>query len=130
VLAFPVEKMKESLAAYRADAPALVKPGEKEKVSVKGGEVRFGKPEDAQKSIETVLAERLADDGLEVSDDGATALAVQWKEMEGKTLQEVKGGTPFGRGGTPTGRTVQSTAGELQMKWTSQDGKTTIYEHT
>jgi hypothetical protein len=77
-----------------------------------------------------VLAERLADDGLEVSDDGATAVAVQWKEMAGKTLQEVQGGTPFRGGGTPTGRTVQSTAGELQIKWTSKDGKTNIYEHT
>jgi hypothetical protein len=130
VLPFPAGQMKQSLAAYRGDAPAIVKPGEKVKVSVKVGEVRFGKPEDAKKSIETVIAERLADDGLEVSDDGATALAVQWKEMEGKTLQEVKGGTPFGRGGTPTGRTVQSTAGELQIKWTSKDGKKIIYEHT
>ncbi|MGE5191678.1 MAG: WD40 repeat domain-containing protein [Deltaproteobacteria bacterium] len=130
VLPFPAEKMKQSLAAYRGDAPAVVKPGEKVKVSVKVGEVRFGKPEDAQKSIETVLAERLADDGLEVSDEGSTALAVQWKEMAGQTLQEVKGGTPFGRGGTPTGRSVQSTAGERQIKWTSKDGKTKIYEHT
>jgi hypothetical protein len=50
--------------------------------------------------------------------------------MAGQTLQEVKGGTPFGRGGTPTGRSVQSTAGELVIKWTSKDGKTKIYEHT
>lgn len=130
VLPFPAEKLKKSLDAYRSDVPAVVKPGEKVKITVKVSEVRFGKPDDAKTSIETVLAERLADDGLEVSDDGSTAIAVQYKEKAGKTLQEIKGGTPFRGGGVPTGRTVQSTAGEFSIKWTSKDGKTKIYEHT
>jgi hypothetical protein len=129
VLPFPADKLKKSIDAYRSDAAAIIKPGEKVKVTVKVGEVRFGKPEDAKTSIETVLAERLADDGLEVSDDGSTLMAVQYKESAGKTLQERKGGTPFG-GGVLTGRSVQSTAGELVIKWTSKDGKTKIYEHT
>jgi len=130
VLPFPSEKLKKSLDAYRSDMPAIVKPGEKVKLSVKVTEVRFGKPDDARQSIETVLAERLADDGLEVGDDGSTAMTVQYKEKAGKTLQEVKGGTPFRGGGVPTGRSIQSTAGELVIKWTSKDGKTKIYEHT
>ena len=130
VLPFPAEKLKKTLDAYRSDAAAIVKPGEKVKLTVKVGEVRFGKPDEARQSLETVLAERLADDGLEVADDGSTVMAIQYKETVGKTLQEVKGGTPFRGGGVPTGRTVQSTAGELSIKWTSKDGKTKIYEHT
>lgn len=129
VLSFPAEKLKKSIDAYRQDVAAIVKPGEKVKVNVKVGQVRFGKPDEAKTSIETVLAERLADDGLEVSDEGSTVMAVQYKEAAGKVLQETKGGTPFG-GGVPTGRSVQSTAGELQIKWTSKDGKTKIYEQT
>lgn len=129
VLPFPSAKLQKTLEAYRSDGPAIIKPGEKVKVTVKVGEVRFGKPDEAKQSIETVLAERLADDGLEVSEDGGTVLAVQYKEMAGKTLQEVKGGNPIRGGGTPTGRTIQSTAGELQIKWTTKDGKTKVYEH-
>lgn len=128
VLPFPAQKLQKTLEAYRSEGPAIIKPGEKVKVTVKVGEVRFGKPDEAKQSIETVLAERLADDGLEVSDEGTTVLAVQYKEMAGKVLQEVKGGTIRG-GGTPTGRTVQSTAGELQIKWTTKDGKTKVFEH-
>lgn len=129
VLPFPADKIEKSFQAYRKeDTKALVKPGEKVKVTVKVTEVRFGRVDEAQKSIETVIAERLAEDGLEVGADGTTVMAVQYQEKVGKTLQEVKGGTVFG-GGTPTGKTVQSTAGELQIKWTSKDGKTTIYEH-
>jgi hypothetical protein len=130
VLPFPADELKKSLAAYRSDAAAIVKPGEQVKLTVKVGEVRFGKPEEARKSIETVLAERLADDGLEVSDGGSTALSVTYKETAGKTLQEIKGGTPFKGGGVPTGKTVQSTAAELVIHWTSKDGKTSIYDHT
>jgi hypothetical protein len=128
-LPFPSAKLKAALDAYRNDAPAIVKPGEKVKVTVKVGEVRFGKPDDAKQSIETVLAERLADDGLEVADDGGTVMAIQYKETAGKTLQEFKGGSPIRGGGVPTGRSVQSTAGQLEIKWTSKDGKTKIYEH-
>jgi hypothetical protein len=129
VLPFPSAELKKSMEAYRGDAPAFVKPGEKVKVAVKVGEVRFGKPDDAKQSIETVLAERLADDGLEVAEDGSTAMTVQYKEKAGKTLQEVKGGSIRG-GGVATGRSIQSTAGEMVIKWTSKDGKTKIYEHT
>ncbi|HEY2253523.1 MAG TPA: hypothetical protein VGH74_20755, partial [Planctomycetaceae bacterium] len=68
-------------------------------------------------------------DGLEVGDEGRTLLTVNYKEGVGQTLQEVKGGNRRG-GGVPTGRTVQSTSGELQLKWTTKDGKTKIYEHT
>ncbi len=127
VVPFPSAKLQKTLDAYRSDGPALLKPGAKVRVTVKVGEVRFGKPEEAKQSIETVLAERLADDGLEVSDDGGTVMAVEYKETAGKTLQEVKGGTIRG-GGTPTGRSVQSTAGELQIKWTTKDGKTNVFE--
>jgi hypothetical protein len=132
VVPFPSEKLKKTLDAYYSDAAAIVKPGEKVKLTVKVTEVRFGKPDDARQTLETVLAERLADDGLEVADDGSTAMAIQYKETVGKTLQEVKGGSRIrgGADGVPTGRTVQSTAGELSIKWTSKDGKTTIYEHT
>jgi hypothetical protein len=129
VLPFPSAELKKSMEAYRADVPAFVKPGEKVKVTVKVGEVRFGKPDDARQSIETVLAERLADDGLEVGDDGSTAMTVQYKEKAGKTLQEVKGGSIRG-GGVATGRSIQSTAGEMVIKWTSKDGKTKLYEQT
>jgi len=130
VLPFPADKIEKSFAAYRKEeTKALVKPGEKVKLTVKVGEVRFGKPADAQKSIETALTERLAEDGLEVGDDGASLMAIQYQEKAGKVLQEVKGGTILG-GGTPTGRAIQSTAGEMQIKWTSKDGKTKIYEHT
>jgi hypothetical protein len=129
-LPFPAAELKKSLDAYRSDAAAIVKPGERVKITVKVGEVRFGKPDEARQSIETVLAERLADDGLEVSDDGSTSLSVQYKETAGKTLQEVKGGTPFKGGGVPTGKTVQSTAAEVVIHWTSKDGKTAIYDHT
>jgi hypothetical protein len=129
VLPFPAEKLEKTLAAYLGDVPAIIKPGEKVKVVVKVGAVRFGKPDEAKKAIETVLAERLAEDGLEVSDDGNTVLAIEYKEMAGKVLQEFKGGNAFG-GGVATGRSVQSTAGEVTMKWASKDGKTKIFEHT
>lgn len=124
---FPAEKLAQAVEAYRGQGTALVKPGEKVKLSVKVSEVRFGKPADAQKSLETVLAERLAEDGLEVADDGSTVMTVQYKETAGKVLQEFKGGSPLGKGGVATGRSVQSTAGELKIKWTSKDGKTQIY---
>ncbi|MBS0266094.1 MAG: WD40 repeat domain-containing protein [Planctomycetes bacterium] len=127
-LAFPAAQLEKTLAAYRSDGPAIIKPGEKVKLTVKVGDVRFGKPDEAKKSIEEVLTERLAEDGLEVDDEGATVLNIQYKEMAGKTLQEVKGGDRLGRGGTATGKTVQSTAGEVQIKWTTKDGKTKIYE--
>ena len=130
VLPFPSEKLAASIAAYRGDAEALVKPGEKVKVKVEVKSVRFGKPAEAKESIERVLAERLADDGLEVSDEGTTTMTVQYKEAAGKTLQEVKGGSLTGRGGVPTGKTIQSTAGELKMKWASSDGKTIIFQET
>ena len=130
VLPFPSEKLAASIVAYRGDGEALVKPGEKVKVTVQVKEVRFGKPADAKTSIEKVLAERLADDGLEVSDDGSTAMVVNYKETAGKTLQEVKGGNPIRGGGVPTGRSIQSTAGELKIKWTSKDNKTVIFEDT
>ena len=131
VVPFPAEKLEQTLAAFHADAPAIVKPGEKVKLTVKVGEVRFGKPAEAKTSIENALAERLAEDGLEIAADGATLMTVQYKETLGKTLQEVQGVNRFNplAGGTPTGRSVQSTAGELQIKWTSKDGKTTIYNH-
>ncbi|HET6880686.1 MAG TPA: hypothetical protein VFI31_11055 [Pirellulales bacterium] len=129
-LPFPADKLKASLKAYRGDAPALVKPGEKVKLSVKVSQVRFGKPADAEVALTDVLAERLADDGLEAADEGSTAVSVQYKEGTGKTLQEFKGGNLIGRGGVATGRTVQSTSAELAIKWTSADGKATIYEHT
>ena len=57
-------------------------------------------------------------------------MTVQYKEAAGKTLQEVKGGSLTGRGGVPTGKTIQSTAGELKMKWASNDGKTIIFQET
>ena len=128
VITFPAEPLQKTLEAYRSDAPAVIKPGEKVQVKVIVGAVRFGKPEDTKKSIEEVLASRLADDGLEVSPEGTTLLTLKYKEGAGKTLQEVKGGTIFG-GGTPTGRTVQSTSGEVEMVWTTKDGKTKLYEH-
>jgi hypothetical protein len=129
VLPFPADKIEKSFAAYRkADTKALVKPGEKVKVTVMVSEVRFGRVTEATKSIETVIAERLAEDGLEVADDAPTWMHIQYSEKEGKTLQEVKGGTVFG-GGTATGKSVQSTAGELQIKWSTADGNTVIYEH-
>ena len=118
--------------AFHQDAAALVKPGEKVALTVKVGEVRFGLPAEAQESIENALAERLADDGLEIDDDGTTMMRVQYKESLGNTLQEIKGGNPLNPrrgGGVPTGRSVQSTAGELLIQWTSKDGKTKIYEH-
>lgn len=126
---FPAEMLKKSLAAYRGDVPALVKPGEKVKLNVKVSQVRYGQSADAEAVLADVLAERLADDGLEAGDDGATAMSVHYQEGTGKTLQEIKGGNLRGRGGVPTGRTVQSTSAELDIKWTSRDGKT-IYEHT
>lgn len=129
-LAFPTDKLKKSLAAYRGDAPALVKPGEKVKLSVKVQQVRFGKPAEAEEALMAALAERLADDGLEAADDGPTAISVQYTEAAGKTLQEVKGGNLLGRGGVATGRTVQSTSAELAIKWTSKDSKSKVYEHT
>ena len=66
-------------------------------------------------------------DGLEVSPTGTTVLAVQYQETAGKVLQEVQGGTIFG-GGTPTGRSVQSTAGDVKISWTSADKKTKVFE--
>jgi hypothetical protein len=129
-LPFPAEELKHSLAAYRGDAPASIKPGEKVRLSVKVSQVRFGKPTDAEAALASVLAERLADDGLEAGDDGPTTMSVRYKEVTGKTLQEFKGGNVPGRGGVATGRTVQSTSAELTIEWTSGDGKTTIYEHT
>lgn len=130
VTPFPSEKLAKSIDAYRGSTPALVKPGEKVKLTVEVGEVRFGKPEDTKKGIERALAERLAEDGLAVADDGATVMTIQYKETAGKTLQEVKGGTPLGGGGVATGRSVQSTAGELKLAWTSKDGNTPIYTET
>lgn len=129
VVPFPAQKLKKSLAAFHKDSPALVKPGAKVKLIVKVNEVRFGTPAEAQQSIENALAERLAEDGLEVDEGGATILAVQYKEGVGSTLQEFTGGNRFGVGGTATGRSVQSTAAELKLKWTSKDRKTKIYEH-
>ena len=129
VTPFPSEKLKASIEAYRSDADALIKPGEKVKLTVNVKEVRFGKPADAKTSIEKVLAERLADDGLEVSDEGTTVMIVNYKETAGKTLQEVKGGSIRG-GGVPTGRSIKSTAGELKLKWTSKDLKTVIFDDT
>lgn len=128
VLPFPAEKLKKTVEAYNSGAPALVKPGEKVKVTIKVTEVRFGKPDEAKAALEGVLTDRLADDGLEVGDDGSTTIAITYKEKAGKVLNEVKGGTPFGRGGQATGKTIQSTAAELTIKWTSKDGKTKIYE--
>jgi hypothetical protein len=128
VLDFPAAAMEKTLEAYRNDAPAIIKPGEKVQVKVVVGEVRHGKPDEAKKSIEEVLASRLADDGLEVDPAGGTVLTLKYKEMAGKVLQEVKGGNIFG-GGTPTGRTVQSTAGEVEIVWTTKDAKTKLYEH-
>lgn len=128
LLEFPAAALEKSLEAYRSDVPAVIKPGEKVRVKVTVSEVRFGKPEDAKKAIQDVLASRLADDGLEVADDGNTQLTLKYKELAGKTLQEVKGGTIFG-GGTPTGRTVQSTSGEVEIVWTTSDSKTKLYEH-
>ena len=134
VLPFPAAELKKSLDAYRSDAAAIVKPGERVKVTVKVGEVRFGTPDEARKSIETVLAEAApsADDGLEVSDDGSTSLSVQYKETAGKTLQGSEGGARLSKGAvSPTGeKTVQSTAAEVVIHWTSKDGKTGIYDHT
>ncbi len=130
VLPFPAEKLKKSVEVYRNDGAAIVKPGEKVKLTVKVSEVRFGKPEEAKQALETVIAERLADDGLEVSDEGSTTIAVQYKEKAGKVLQEATGGDRLGRGAVLTGRSIQSTAGELQISWTSKDGKTKIYEQT
>lgn len=129
-LPFPAEKLEKSLAAYRGDAPALVKPGEKVKLSIKVGQVRFGKPADVEEALESVLADRLADDGLEAGDDGPTTISVQYKEGTGKTLQEFQGGDRRGRGGVATGRSVQSTSAELTIKWTAGGGKNVLYEHT
>ncbi|MBS0205029.1 MAG: hypothetical protein JSS49_19145 [Planctomycetes bacterium] len=128
VVPFPAEDLEQALTDYRSDKPALIKPGEKVKVVVKVTEVRFGTKEEATKAIEEVLAERLADDGLEVADDGNTILNVKYKEGAGKVLKEIKGGSSRG-GGTPTGRTVQSTAAEVDLSWTTKDGKTKVFAH-
>ena len=128
VVPFPAADLEKALADYRSDKAALIKPGEKVKVVVKVTDVRFGTKDEATKEIEGVLAERLADDGLEVADDGGTILNVKYKESAGKVLKEMKGGTIRG-GGTPTGKTVQSTAAEVEMSWTTKDGKTKVFEH-
>lgn len=128
VVPFPAADLEKAVADYRSDKAALIKPGEKVKVVVKVTDVRFGTKDEATKEIEGVLAERLADDGLEVADDGGTILNVKYKESAGKVLKEMKGGTIRG-GGTPTGKTVQSTAAEVELSWTTKDGKTKVYEH-
>jgi WD40 repeat protein len=127
VVPFPAETIQKSVAAYRQGVAALVTAGSKVKLDVKVGAVRFQKPEEAKTAIETALAERLAIDGLEVSPTGTTILSVQYQETVGKVLQEVQGGNIFG-GGTPTGRSVQSTAGDVKISWTSADKKTKIFE--
>ncbi|MCC7422687.1 MAG: WD40 repeat domain-containing protein [Planctomycetaceae bacterium] len=128
---FPAEKLEKTLEAYRnADTPALVKAGVKVKLNVKVSGVRFGKPEETQKSIEAALTDRLATDGLEVDDEGTSILTVDYKESAGQTLKEFTGGNRIFGGGTATGRSAQSTQGDVSIKWTSKDGKTKIYEET
>lgn len=126
---FPADKLQKSLDAYRGDAPAIVKPGEKVKVVVNVGKLRFGKPEETKSELNDALAERLADDGLAVDDGGGTVMTVDYSETAGKTLQETKGGNPI-RPGTPTGKSVQSTAADVKLSWVSTDGKTKIFETT
>ncbi|OAI56641.1 hypothetical protein AYO47_02020 [Planctomyces sp. SCGC AG-212-M04] len=127
VVPFPGETIQKSVEAYRKGDSGLVTVGSKVKLDVKVGAVRFQKPEETKAAIESALTERLSIDGLEVSPAGTTVLAVQYQESAGKVLQEVQGGTVFG-GGTPTGRTVQSTAGDVKISWTSADKKTKVFE--
>lgn len=130
-LPFPAEKLEKTLEAYRnADTPAVVKAGVKVKLNVKVAGVRYGKPEETQKSIESALTDRLATDGIEVDEEGTTILTVDYKESAGQTLKEFAGGNRILGGGTATGRSAQSTQGDVSIKWTSKDGKTKIYEDT
>lgn len=124
---FPAEKLEKSLKAYHQDVPAIVKPGAKVKLLVKVDKVRFGTVEGTKSALEDALAERLAEDGLEVADDGETIMTVNYGEAAGKQLQEIAGGSPFRGGGTATGRSVQSTAGVIDIDWVSKDKKTKIY---
>lgn len=129
VAPFPSRELAQAMEDYRSEKPALVKPGEKVKVKITVGPVRSGTKEAALKALQEVLAERLAEDGLEVDDSGSTLFTFKYSEREGKELKEVKGGDFLGRGGKETGRTVQSTAADVEISWTSKDGKTKIYEH-
>lgn len=127
VVPFPSEQLDKSLNAYRDDVPAIVKPGAKVKVVVKVDKIRFGTVEGTKASLEEALIERLAEDGLEVAEEAETLMNVKYSEISGKQLQEFVGGNPIFGGGTATGRTVQSTAGLIEIEWASKDGKTKIY---
>jgi hypothetical protein len=128
VVKYPAEEMRKSLAALKKDVPAYVKPGDKVAVTVNiQGKLQHSDPEKTKADIIKAITERLANDGIEVADDGTSVIAIDYQEGKGKTLQEIQGGKgPIG--GQATGKSVTATAATLVIKWTSRDGKKKIWE--
>jgi hypothetical protein len=125
---YPAEQISKSVAAYRDDAPARVRPGGSVELKLNIGAVRFGTPDEARKMFTDLFTERLAGDGIDVKDQSDTVLHVSYSEAAGSELDIVKGNGPGGfLRGTPTGQKVQTTKGAVQIVWKSRDGKETFW---
>lgn len=120
LIPFPREKLIQSVAAYRGDAPAMVKRGAKVDLAVKIDKVLYGKPEDAKEAIKQLVVARLQNEQLEVGDEAASVMTVKYNEVVADATPEIKKIFPENR--------VPLTRGQLTIKWTSKDGKSPIYE--
>lgn len=122
-LRFPGSELTKTFAAYSADGPAIVKPGSQVKLDIVVGKVLQGSADDTRSAIEDVMTERLADDGIEVSDEGSTTFTVVYAEEPGRDLEEVVGADIFGNGGKKTGRVVKGTISHVSLNWRVGEAK-------
>ena len=124
----PIAKIRQSLDAIRDQAAFLVKPGNKVKLTLDLKDNPYGKAENVKFSIEKAFTERLSDEGLEVSDDGLTILAIDCKPMSLKVLSQIKPSLPIRVSGVPKDNGVPREGVVFRMKWKDNEGKRTFFE--
>lgn len=123
----PAKEIDASLEACRDEKPARLRPGGSIELKVEVGAVRFGTPNETKASLTEILTERLAGDGIEVTEGAETLLHVMYSETAGQKLDVVKSNGPGLFRGTATGQQIETTRGAIQLTVKSSNGKETFW---
>ena len=126
VVEVPWAKIRKSVDAMLAKAPAHLRPGEAMSLKFEFGQLRGGEDEPRQKFTEA-LKERMELDGVKLADNRPVGLTVKYSEKAGETVRIVEKNRPFDRG-HDTGRTAVETLGVVELSLKVKDK--TIWSQT
>jgi len=132
VVLFPVpwEHLDGAVAALKAGAPALLKPGDSVRLDIQVGQTRFSTPQEAEKQLRDAFTELCAASGIQVADGSRHVLSVQYSEAAGETREVVEGSripTPFSKPRS-TGQRLQETTCRLHARLALPDREEPLWE--